>query len=147
MMRVVLRLLVLAGLILGTGVTWADDERAYTDGAVTQIGYVRTKYGMFDEYMKYLDGGYKKLMEEQKKAGLIVDYGVYVAFPRGPHEPDIILTVTYKNWAALDGLRDKVDPLVAKTFGSLDTASKGAVDRDKIRESLGGEVIQELKLK
>jgi hypothetical protein len=146
-MPIISRWLILFGLTFAVAAVSADEERAYTDGAVTQIGFVRTKYGMFDEYMKYLDGPYKKLMEEQKKAGVILDYGVYQAFPRNPHEADIILTTTFKNWAALDGLRDKVDPMLAKTFGSMDAANKGAVDRDKVREILGGQTIQELKLK
>jgi len=141
------RWLISFGLICAAAGAWADEERPYTEGPVTQVGYVRTRYGMFDEYVKYLDGAYKKLLEEQKKAGVILDYGVYQAFPRRPGEADIILTVTYKNWAALDGLRDKVDPMLAKTFGSMDAANKGAVDRDKVREILGGETIQRLILK
>ena len=147
MMRKVSQWLMLFGLLCGALAAWAEEERPYTEGAVVQVGYVRTKYGMFDEYMKYLDGPYKKLMEEQKKAGVIVDYSVHQAFPHNPHEPDIILLVRYRNWAAFDGLRDKVDPILAKTFGSMDAASKGAVDREKVREILGGQVTQELKLK
>ena len=146
-MRSVSRCLVLIALLFGTLAAWADEERPYTEGVVINVGYVRTKYGMFDEYMKYLDGPYKKLMEEQKKAGTIVDYGVYEAFPHNPHEPDIILTTVYKNWAAYDGLRDKIDPLLAKIFGSMESANKGAVDREKVREILGGQTIRELKLK
>ncbi|TMH77914.1 MAG: hypothetical protein E6H52_03385 [Betaproteobacteria bacterium] len=146
-MRTVSRWLMLLGLLCGTVAAWADEERAYTDGAVLSVGYIRTKYGMFDEYMKYLAGPYKRLMEEQKKAGTIVDYGVYQAYPRNPNEPDIILTVVYKNWAALDGLRDRVDPMMKRVFGSMDAASKGAVDRDKVREALGSAFLQELKLK
>src|SRR5256885_1051416 len=132
--------LMLSGLLCGALAAWADEERPFTEGAVIQVGYVRTKYGMFDEYMKYLDGPYKKLMEEQKKAGLVVDYGIYQAFPHNLHEADIVLTVTYRNWAAFDGLRAKLDPLLAKTFGSMDAANKGAVDREKVREILGSEV-------
>jgi hypothetical protein len=146
-MRTVSRWLMLLGLLCGTVAAWADEERAYTDGAVLSVGYIRTKYGMFDEYMKYLAGPYKRLLEEQKKAGTIVDYGVYQAYPRNPNEPDIILTVVYKNWAALDGLRDRVDPIMKKVFGSMDAASKGAVDRERVREALGGAFLQELKLK
>ncbi|HUD26504.1 MAG TPA: hypothetical protein VMQ45_12490 [Burkholderiaceae bacterium] len=146
-MRTVSRWLMLLGLLCGTVAVWAEEERPYTEGTVVSVGYIRTKYGMFDEYMRYLSGPYKHLMEEQKKAGAIVDYGVYQAFPHNPHEPDIILTVVYKNWAAMDGLRDRVDPIVKKVFGSLDSASKGAVDREKVRESLGGALLQELKLK
>jgi hypothetical protein len=146
-MHTVSRWLMLLGLLCGTVAAWADEERPYTEGTVVSVGYIRTKYGMFDEYMKYLAGPYKHLMEEQKKAGTIVDYGVYQAYPRNPHEPDLILTVVYKNWAAFDGLRDKIDPITKKVFGSLESASKGAVDREKVRESLGGAFLQELKLK
>jgi hypothetical protein len=146
-MRTVSRWLMLLGLLCGTVAAWADEERAYTEGNIIAVSYVRTKSGMFDEYLRYLAGPYKHLMEEQKKAGTIVDYGVYQAYPRNPHEPDLMLTVTYKNWAAMDGLRDKMDPIMKKVFGSLDSASKGAVDREKVREPLGGQFLLELKLK
>jgi hypothetical protein len=146
-MRTVSRWLMLLGLLFGTVAVWADEERAYTEGAVVSVGYVRTKPGMFDEYLRYLDGPYKQFMEEQKKAGNIIDYGVYQAYPRNPHEPDLILTTVYKNWAAMDGLRDRLDPIVKKVFGSLDSASKGSADREKVRENLGGQFLRELKLK
>jgi hypothetical protein len=146
-MRTVSRWLMLLGLLCGTLVAWAEEERTYTEGFVVDVGYVRTKYGMFDEYMKFLDGPYKKFMEEAKKAGIIVDYGVYQAFPHNPSEPDIILTTVYKNWAAYDGLRDKMDPIQAKIFGSMEASNKGAVERDKVREILGGQTLQKLQLK
>lgn len=146
-MRSVSRGLVLLGLSLGAGAAWAEEERPFTEGPVVEVGYIRTKYGMFDEYMKFLDGPYKRAMEEEKKAGIILDYGVFEAYPRHPGEPDVILTVTFKNWAAFDGLRDKVDPIEAKIYGSMDASNKAAVDRDKVREVLGGTVIQKLQLK
>ena len=76
----------LAGLVVLVGVngTSVGAERAYTEGAVVQVGSIRTEPGMFDEYMKYLAGPYKQWMEEQKKAGVILDYAVYQATPRGP---------------------------------------------------------------
>jgi hypothetical protein len=146
-MRTVLRGLMLLALSFGAMVAWADDERAYTEGAVISVNYVKTEPGMFDEYLKYLAGPYKHLLEEQKKAGLIVDYGIYQAFPSNPHEPDLILTIVYKNWAARDGLRDKVDPFVKKQFGSSEGAAKASAERGKLRQQLGGQWLQELKLK
>jgi hypothetical protein len=146
-MRTVSRWIMLLGLLSGALAAWADEARPYTEGVVVQVGYVRTKYGMFDEYMKFLDGPYKQFMEEQKKAGLIVDYGVYQTTPHNPQEADVILTVVFRNWAAFDGLNDKVDPIEKKVFGSLDASNKGAVDREKIREILGGQVMQKLQLK
>src|SRR5262245_66042884 len=76
------------------------DAHAYTDGPVTQVSSIRTLPGQFDAYMKFLSQNYKKIMEEQKKAGIIIDWKVYQAFPRSPSDPDLFLTITYKNWAA-----------------------------------------------
>jgi len=102
---------------------------------------------MFDTYMKYLATTYKGLMEEYKKSGLIVDYGVYATNARNPSEPDLYLTITYKNWAALDGLQDRMDPISSKVWGSRSGADKASVDRGKMREQLGVEYIQKLNLK
>jgi hypothetical protein len=146
-MRSVSRWLLLLGLVCGVSVAWAEEERAYTEGPVIEVSSIRTKYGMFDEYMKFLAGPYKRAMEEEKKAGIILDYGIYEAFPHNPHEPDIFLTITFKNWAAFDGLREKVDPIEAKVYGSMEASNKAAVDRDKIREVLGAQAIQKLQLK
>ena len=146
-MRSVSRWLLLLGLVCGASAALADEGRPYTEGPVVTVTSVRTKVGMFDEYMKFVAGNYRRNMEEYKKAGLILDYGVYQAFPHNPHEPDLFLTVTFKNWAAFDGLQDKMDPIDAKVYGSVDASNKGAVDRDKIREILGSQTIQKLQLK
>lgn len=102
---------------------------------------------MFDAYMRYLQGPYKQLMEEQKKAGLIVAYGVYQATARSPREADLYLTIVYKNYAALDGLTARSDAFVKKVFGSLEKSDTESIDREKMREVLGTEVVQELVLK
>jgi len=137
----------LLGLLLGIFSAWADEARPYTEGPIILVSSVRTKYGMFDEYMKFVGGIYKRNMEEYKKAGLILDYSVYQAFPHNPSEPDVILTIKFKNWAAFDGLQDKMDPIDAKVYGSVDASNKGAVDREKVREILGSQVMQKLELK
>jgi hypothetical protein len=142
-----LRLLVAALLIGCASSAWSQDDHAYTEGQVTQISYIKVKPGMFDAYMRYLQGPYKQLMEEQKKAGLIVGYAIYAATARAPHEADLYLTITYKNYAALDGLTVRSDALVKKVFGSLEKSDAASIDRGKLREELGSELVQELVLK
>jgi len=139
----------LAGLIALVGVNAAalSADRPYTEGAVVNVGSFRTEPGMFNEYMKYLAGPYKQFMEEQKKAGVILDYAVYQTVPRGPDDPDLYLTVTYKNMAALDGLTDRTDPIAEKIFGSLEQSNAASAARGKMRRLVGTEVIRELKLK
>jgi hypothetical protein len=147
MKRSALRLLAATLVLFSFSAAWAEDDHAYTEGAVVSVGYIRTEPGKFDDYMRYLASTYKSMMEAEKKAGLILDYGVYQAFPRNLNEPDLILTITFKNMAALDGLEAKADPIVKQIFSSLKKADEGFADRGKIRTNLGGEILRELILK
>ena len=125
----------------------AANDKPYTEGNVVNVSAIRTEYGHFDDYMKFLAGNWKKEMEAEKAAGLIVGYEVLSAEPRGPNDPDIYLVVTYKNWAALDGFGDKSDVIASKIYGSVVKSDEGAIDRGKIRRTLGSETVQVLNLK
>jgi hypothetical protein len=67
--------------------------------------------------------------------------------PRSPQDPDLYLTVTYKNMAALDGLDDREEPLTKKIWATRDASAKAAVDRESLREILGTQLIRRLDLK
>jgi hypothetical protein len=125
----------------------ADDSKSYSEGAVTEVTSICTKPGMFDAYMKWLDTTGKQLREDEKKAGVIVDYAVYEVTPRSPHDPNLYLTVTYKNMAALDGLEDRVEPIMKKIWATRDAAAKADADRESLREILGTQLIRRLDLK
>src|SRR5215831_6223548 len=105
-------LLLAAILTMSTSVTLAQEDHAYTQGPVVVVSFVRTEPGMFEDYMRYLDTTYKRLFDEYKKQGIVTDYAVYQALPRDPQDADLILTVTYKNMAALDSVQAKTDPLI-----------------------------------
>ena len=123
------------------------DDRPYTEGSVVTVSAIRTEYGHFDDYMKFLATTWKQEQEASKKAGLILDYQVLQAEPRGPNDPDIYLVVTYKNWAVRDGLTAKSDAIASQVYGSVMSSNQGAADRGKIRRTLGSETLQVLNLK
>ena len=124
----------------------AQETRPYTFGPVTAVTYVKVKPGHFDEYMQHLGGAYRKQMEAFQKAGLVVGYKVYSTNPRTPADPDVILTVTYPNMAALDK-NAEFDAISQQVAGSLTSQNKGYGDRGAIREVLGGMLTQEMILK
>jgi hypothetical protein len=124
----------------------AQDSPHYKDGPVTYVSYIKTKSGKFDDYVAFLDTQYKALMTANKKAGLILDFKVFSASPRRPGEPDVILSVTYPNMAALDR-SDEADAVSNKVIGNSAVQSKQFADRDAMREVLGGELIREMILK
>jgi hypothetical protein len=128
------------------GATLAADE-PYSDGPVTMVSSLRTNPGMHDTYLRYLASTYKTNMEAAKKAGIILDYRVYETQPRSPDEPNLYLTVTYKNIAALDGLDERMEPIMQASFGDQKARDSASVDREKMRHMIGQELIREVTLK
>jgi hypothetical protein len=140
------RLAILACLGVLTTAALAEDQ-PYTEGPVVKVNAIRTEYGRFDDYVKFLDTTWKREMDAEKKAGLIVSYEVLTAEPQGPNDPDLYLVVTYKNWAAFDGLDAKAEAIAKRVYGSLAAADQGAVDRGKMRRNIGTTTMQVLNLK
>ena len=124
----------------------ADEQKVYSEGPVVEVTYVKIKPGKFEDYMKFLATTYRTLMEANKKAGLIQDYGIYQATPRSPQEPDLLLTTTYPNMAALDR-NEEAEALSVKTVGSMASQTQAAIDREALREVLGSELLRKLNLK
>ena len=122
-------------------------DRPYTEGAVVTVASIRTEPGKFDDYMAWLGGQRKKAMEAQKPAGVILDYSVYTAAPRGPDDPDIYLVTVYKNMAALDDLDARTDPIYQKVFGDNSQQNAASIARGKLRTQLGSQMLREIKLK
>jgi len=144
------RLLVLfaALLMFACANVAAVQERDYTEGAVSVVTSVKIKDGQFDNYMAYLRKTYKPIMEEQKKAGIILDWAIYNASPRTPNDADLYLVVVYPNMASFDGLDDRAEPIVQKVAGlDRQQANKASADRTSMREITGSEIVRELKLK
>lgn len=140
--------MLLIGLALSGFVATATAQEAkpYKEGVVTHLSYIKVKPGKFDDYMKFLGGSYRKLMEANIKAGLVVRYGIYSTEARTPLEADLILSVTYPNMAALDKT-DEADAIAAKLIGPSAVQDKGTIDRGAMREVLGGQLVRELILK
>lgn len=69
------------------------------------------------------------------------------AQPRGAEDPNVILTITFKNWAALDGLEDRINAMEKKIRSDRAGISKAHMDREALREVLGSEDVQQLVLK
>lgn len=123
-------------------------DRPYTEGNIINVSYIRIKPGMFDKYVKYLDGDYKKVMETAKKDGVIVDYGVYTTPEQHDGDYNMALVVVYKNMAALDGLRDKMEPLQKQATNlSPEQAAQASIERGAMRETAGSRILRQILLK
>lgn len=125
----------------------AQDERAYTDGPVTEVDYIHVEYGHFEEYIDWLNSTWKPTMEAMKKAGLIIDYKVLQATPKSPDQPNIYLWITFKNAAAALDKGVELEAVAKKVICSTECQNKARVARSEYRKVLGTEYIRELILK
>jgi hypothetical protein len=125
----------------------AQDERAYTEGLVTEEDYVQVEYGHFEDYIDWLNSTWKPTMEAMKKAGLIIDYKVFKLTPKSPDQPNIILAITYKNAAAALDNGVELEAVAKKVICSTECQNKARVGRNEYRKVLGIEYIRELILK
>jgi hypothetical protein len=76
-----------------------------------------------------------------------LDYKILDGDAMGGNDANVIIMVEYLNMAALDGLRDKMDPILEKVMGSEDQRRNMAVKRLDIREILGTKTMREITLK
>ena len=123
------------------------DDHAYTEGPIVNVARIRTVDGKFDEYMNWLGTKWKPQQEAAKKAGNILSYEVVSVEPREPSDPDLLLRITYKNWAALDGAIAKNDAIAKQFEGSVAAANEAQFGRAAIRTVLGSSTMQVLQLK
>jgi hypothetical protein len=128
-------------------ITALAQDHAYGEGPVVQVTHIRTVDGKTDEYMHWLDTTWKQEEEAAKRAGYISDFHVLLVDPRGPDDPDVLLVITYPNWAALDGGLAKGDAIAKQIEGSVAASNQADFDRAKIRRFLGTVTLQEAVLK
>jgi hypothetical protein len=112
--RFAVAVLCLSLLSLATAV--AQDQ--YTEGGVTRVTLVQILPGHFNAFMDDLKTNLKPIWEAEKKAGLIENYSIFLNATRAnPDDWDIGFTLSYKNFAALDGLAQKVLDLRMQQYG------------------------------
>jgi hypothetical protein len=129
------------------GTTIRSSNAPYIEGPVWTLTMVKTKAGLEDDYLRQISGTVKPVYEEEKKQKIILDYKILQGDAMGTQDYNIIIMIQYPNMAALDGLRDKMDPILEKVMGSEDQRRATAVKRLDIREILGTKTMREITLK
>jgi hypothetical protein len=139
----------LAGVCVAqTNATRAKGSNApYNEGPVWTLTMIKTKTGLADEYLKQINKSVKPVYDEEKKQKIILDYKILNGEASGPQDFNILILVEYPNWAALDNLRDKMDPIVEKVMGTEEQRLATATKRLDIREILGTKTMREITLK
>jgi hypothetical protein len=102
---------------------------------------------MFNAYINDLNGLWRKFLDEQKKDGSVVSYGMYANAAAREGEPDLILTVTYENWAAFDRGEEYFNKIREKVIGSAEDMREAGVKREDLRTIGSSYNLQEIRFR
>ena len=124
-----------------------DHSRGWEQGYVVNVTEVHIKDGMFNAYVNDLNNVWRKFMEAQKEDGLVINYGMYANNDARKGEADLMLVVTYANWAAYDQGVEYFESLGEKIMGSMDEMRDANIDRGELRKIGSTYSLQEIRFK
>lgn len=137
-----IRIIILALLLLGgtTAAMAQDHSRSTEPGSVLALTEVHVEPGMWNAYMNDLKANWRRSMEAQIEDGQVSSYGMYAVVSPRQGEPNLILRVTYPNWATFDRGPEYFEELMKNTFGGMDEAREAGIERGELR-TLGSELL------
>jgi len=139
--------LILCAAFLAAPAMAQDHTRNWDEGNIVAVSQIHIKPGMFNAYINDLNGLWRKFLEEQKKDGSVVSYGMFSNTSPRKGEPDLFLTVTYANWAAFDRGEEYFNSIREKVIGSEEDMRKAGIKREDLRELGSQYMLQEIKFR
>ena len=111
------------------------------------LTFVKTKPGQTEDYFKSISASLKPIYEEEKKQKMILDYKILNADSADDRDFNVIIMVEYPNMGALEGSREKVEPIIDKIIGPGNARRDLATKRQDVREILATKMMREIWLK
>ena len=137
-MKALFRAVIAGGLLLtATAGSAQYVERVYDRGSVWTVSYIETKPGQFNGYMADLGKNWRAQRALAQKRGDELSYKVLQVADARDGEPNLILMVEYKNWAARDRSLADIDAETKQRVGSLDKNRQMNMDREAMRTARG----------
>ena len=115
---------------------------------VTELVVIDVKANYVDDYLMQIKKTWVRAMEIQKEMGHIVDYGIWTS--NVSDSPNVFLTATYKNMAAMQGSEERYDAVteamraISMSDDEQDSMAKGYED---IREMVDYKLLRRITYK
>jgi len=105
-----------------------------TPSTVTRVILVKINPGQRPLFDQDMMDNQIPIFEEEKKAGIITNYEIFNnVTTNGPNDWGVGIALTYPNYATLDNLGERTDPITLKHYGSAEKRQEAADHRNQIR--------------
>jgi len=112
----------------------ADSGVTMVAGPVMRVSYYKINPGMGQEFQRDMRQHMVPIWEAQKAAGIILAYTVVTnQTTDSPDDWNVAFALTYPNWAALDSLGDRTEPITLRHYGTAQARTAVGNGRAAIR--------------
>jgi len=112
----------------------ADSGVTVTPGPVMRVSFYKINTGMGQEFQQDLRQHVVPVWEAQKAAGIILGYQVVMnQTTDSPDDWNVAFAITYANWAVLDNMTDRTDPITLRHYGTAEARTAAGNRRATIR--------------
>jgi len=120
---------------------------SYVEGSIWVLTFVKTKPGMTADYFNSISASLKPVYEEEKRKKMILNYKILNADSPDDRDFNVIIMVEYPNVAAVEGSRDRIEPIIDKIIGPATSRRELATKRQDVRDILATKRMREIWLK
>ena len=110
--------------------TSAFSQEHFTEGSISRVVLVHINPGHATDFWRDVRQNLKPIFEEYKKQGVITDYRFFTKSTTEKSDDwNVGYTLTYKNYAALDDMATRTDPISLKVYGSREARTAAQMKR------------------
>ncbi|HEU4747245.1 MAG TPA: hypothetical protein VFS56_02000 [Gemmatimonadaceae bacterium] len=118
-----------------------------TPGTVSRVVLLDIKPGRANAFWADMRQNWKPLWDEQKRQGLLVDYSVATkTTTEGADDWDVLVTLTYANWAAFDTFGSRAAPITLRHYGSAARRDSATMARIENATTAGNFLVRDQTL-
>jgi hypothetical protein len=120
-------------------------QENFAPGPVSRVVLLRINPGKANDFWADVRQHTKPVFEEYKKAGIVTNYGFFTkATTENPDDWNVGFILTYQNYAALDGLADRTDPITLKHYGTREARTAAANRRVEYAKTISSFLIRDV---
>lgn len=134
LMVLLLKTAAVLSAVLFAAVSFAKESKSARNTPIIEQSFLTLKPERRDAYLDWIATDGAQCLEQLKRSGLVVDWRVHGAQTRAPDDPDVIVTVTYRDQAAFDALGATQDPALSQLTEMLHGADEMIARRRALTE-------------